>query len=54
MLDTVVEFDGEGLKNCVLVKEEDEALTVYPVWPNDLLYVSNLSGDQGTMLWSMI
>ena len=50
MLDTVVEFDGEGIEELRLVKEEDEALTVYPVPANDLLYVSNLSVDQGTML----
>ncbi|MEZ5053144.1 MAG: T9SS type A sorting domain-containing protein [Chitinophagales bacterium] len=39
-----------GIEELRLVKEEDEALTVYPVPANDLLYVSNLSVDQGTML----
>ena len=50
MLDTVVEFDGEGLEELRFINEEDEALTVYPVPANDLLYVSILSVDQGTML----
>lgn len=49
MLDTVVEFDGDGLEELRIVKEEDGALTVYPVPANDLLYVSNLSVAQGTI-----
>ena len=49
MLDTVVEFDGDGLEELRLIKQEDVALTVYPVPANDMLSVSNLPTEQGTL-----